>query len=282
MKRNLLILVAASGIALSAQGADSITCYEGTAVEIPFDYAVQGGYWGLAIGYNYAVSTHYDPQLVVGGDFTNLLEFPSEMVSTYKAGYNIALTTGYRYYSWRFEAELGLRSNRGNKLTGLPSTADLSTLGFPPFNLTTTDLTDMPDVTATGSTYAITLMGDIIYDRYYTSGWMWSIGAGAGGTRINFGIERSDVNFTSIADYSNSGYDFTNASTTFCFQVILGVGYAWNQHLETALTYHYFYPMSTHYDVTSSFIDTTPPTGLIVQFQPNYSAHTLNLEFRFT
>ena len=284
MKRNLLILVATSGIALSAHGADPITCYESTAVEIPFDYAVQGGYWGVALGYNYAPTLHYDPQYAVGGDFTNLVSFPTEMSQTSKAGYDVMLTTGYRYYSWRFEAELGFRNNKGNKITGLPSTADIPTLTVTPFFIPGPNLTDMPDVTATGSIDAITLMGNIIYDRYYTTGWMWSIGLGAGGSRINFGVSRSDVNFTTIADYSFSGYDFTHTTTNFAAQLILGVGYAWNQYVETALTYHFLYPLSSHYDVTNDFILGNPAidANFTVQFKPNYFSHTLNLEFRFT
>lgn len=283
MKRNLLILVATSGIALSAHGAIPISCYESTAVEIPFEYAVQGGYWGIAVGYNYAPTVHYDPRYVVGGDFENLLEFPSEMTSTSKAGYDIMLTTGYRYWSWRFEAEVAYRNNKGNKLTGLPSTDDFALL-VPPFSIPPLNLTNAPDVTATGSIEALSLMANVHYDRYYTTGWMWSVGLGAGGARVNFGVSRSDAAFTSPLNYSRSGYDFTHSTFNFAAQAIVGIGYAWNQHVETALTYHFFYPLTSHYDITNDFILGNPALDpeFTVQFKPNYYSHTLNLEFRFT
>lgn len=289
MKRNLLILVATSGIALSAHGAIPISCYESTAVEIPFEYAVQGGYWGIAVGYNYAPTIHYDPKYVVGGDFENLLSFPSEMSQTSKAGYDILVSTGYRYWSWRFEAELGFRNNKGNKITGLPSSAEAVTLTGPPFDIPPENITGMPNVTATGSITAYSLMVNVHYDRYYTSGWMWSLGLGAGGAYVNYGVSRSDVNFTTtcplpFSDYSCSTYDFTHSTTNFAAQAILGIGYAWNQHVETALTYHFFYPLRSHYDVTNDFITGDPliDPEFTVQFKPNYYSHTLNLEFRFT
>jgi len=287
MKRNLSILVALSGIALSAHGATPIACYEATAVEIPLPYAVQGAYWGLAAGYNYAPTIHYDPKYAVDEDFENLLSFPTEMSSTSKAGWDAMLTLGYRYHSWRFEAEVAYRNNKANQITGLPSTADAATIGPGTiFNIPLANLTDMPDVTATGTVQALSLMGNIIFDYYYTSGWMWTIGAGAGGARINFGAERSDVNFTTLQNYSNSGYDFTHSVNTFCFQGIFGIAYAWNQHIETAITYHFFYPITSHYDITNDFITAIgaapPRPDFTVEFKPNYYSHTVNLEFRFT
>lgn len=284
MKRNLLILAAASSIALSANAAIPITSYESTAVELANDYAVQGGYWGINLGYNYVATNHFDPQYAVGGDFDNMIAFPTEMVLKSKWGWDVALTTGYRYYGWRFEAELGFRSNLGATIDGLPSTNDVATLTNAPFSIPIANLSDVANVVAEGTTTVISLMGNVVYDRYFQSGWILSFGLGAGGASINYGIDRNTTEFNSLADYSNSSYSFKKKVINFAFQGIIGVGYEWNDRVETALTYHFFYPMPNHYDVVNDFIygPPGPDPQFTVQFKPKYISHTLNLEFRFT
>lgn len=285
MKRNCLISLASSCISLCAQAAVPITSYEASAVEIPSEYAVQGGYWGLALGYNYLNTLHYDPKYVVDQDFDNLLSFPSEMTQSNRWGWDVMLTTGYRYKGWRFEAELGFRSNLGDALEGLPSMADIAEIGpMTTFNIPGDNLSDLSATTTEGTTTVLSLMFNVIYDRYYTTGWMWSIGFGAGPASLNFGVSRNPEDLYHPADYSNSSYDFKNTSITFAFQAILGIGYSWGDHLETAVSYRFFYPMQPHYDVTNDFLLGNQMTApeFTVQFKPNYMAHTVNLEFRFT
>ncbi len=284
MKRNLLILAAASGFALSANAAIPVSSYESTAVELANEYAVQGGYWGLNLGYNYLGTMHYDPEYAVGGDFDNLIAFPSEMVVKSKWGWDVALTTGYRYYGWRFEAELGFRTNPGDNISGMPSTDDAAILTIAPFSIPISNLSDVANLLAEGNTNVYSLLGNVIYDRYFQSGWMLSFGLGAGGARINYGISRNPTDFTSLADYSNSSYNFKKGVTTFAFQAIVGVGYSWNDYVETALTYRFFYALPTHYDVVNDFIlgDPTKDSQFNVQFNPKYLSQTINLEFRFT
>jgi opacity protein-like surface antigen len=274
MKRNLLTLMALSGFCLSAQAAIPITSYESTAVEIPQEYAVQGGYWGFFLGYNYIGDNTLSPSLVVDPSYSNLLPLADLTVQN-GAGFILGLSTGYRIYRWRFEIEASYRTNQADMIVSLPTTANSSANGStvilgPPGNVPPTNLSDIPDTGATGNTVAASIMVNVMYDRYFTSGWMWMLGAGIGGTYIDYGAHWVGVT-------SNSKLDFSNTSKGFAFQLIAGIGYTWTDHIETAVTYRFFMPIQNNYDIQDDFI-----LARTVEFSPSYVSHTINLEIRFT
>jgi opacity protein-like surface antigen len=171
-------------------------------------------------------------------------------------------------YRWRFEAELGFRTNKAALVTNLTYA-----IGPGPA-YTPTVLAG--EVAATGSTSAISLMGNIMYDRYFQSGWMWMLGGGFGGARLNFdaGI---DPGTTFAVPPAGAQLLFNKKALVPAFQVIVGIGYTWSEHIETAITYRYFYPLNSKYWAENTYI-----SGKIIEFDPQYSAQTINLEIRFT
>lgn len=234
--------MALSGFVLSTYAAIPITSYESTAVEIPEDYAVQGGYTGFSVGYNRLGDVNMKPAVVGGNSLPDL-------TTSSKAGYSLKLSSGYRLYRWRFEAELGYRSNEAEKVT---------------------DSSTNTEYLATDNTTAITIMGNIIYDRYYQSGWLWMLGGGIGAARIDYAATTDDKPNLSSA--------FNKASIVPAVQAILGIGYVWSDHIETAVSYHYFFPISSSYTSNNNI----EFNNEFVEFKPDYKAHTINLEIRFT
>lgn len=256
MKRNLLTIMTLSSFGLAAQAAIPITSYEATAVEIPQEYAVQGGYWGLALGYNIVSNQTIGVSLVRNSSNDDLISFP-DMVVTSKKGVSAQLTSGYRIYRWRFEGELGYRLNRAFDISNVPESTDPNGTFLYGF--------------ASGGTSVISLMVNVTYDRYFQSGWMWILGGGIGGAHINY------FSSFSTPPAGSPELDFTNSNITFAVQGIAGVGYTWSDHIETAITFRYFRPFSSRYDVENDFI-----SGQRFQFNPQYNAQTINLEMRFT
>lgn len=262
MKRNLLSTVALSGICISAQAAIPISSYETSVVEIPSEYAVQGGYTGFSVGLNYIGDNDMGLQFIP--DTTtpeNVIDLP-DMTITSKQGYFLSLTSGYRIYRWRFEAELGYRFNKAETISNF-------TYGIPSPPNTLAD-----DIAASGNTKALTLMGNILYDRYYTSGWMWTLGFGVGGAMLDYDLS---VDANSLPPHGTSTLQFNKRSFVPAVQGIVGIGYTWSDHIETAVTYRYLFPFTSRYWVEDKFI-----AGRTIQFDPQYRVNMLNFEIRFT
>ncbi len=273
MKRNLLSTLALSGICISAQAAIPITSYESTAVEIPSEYAVQGGYTGVAVGLNFSGTNNMGVELIP--DTTNpddVIQFPDLSIKS-KPGIVLMLTSGYRIYRWRFEAELAYRFNKSETI----STFTYAVSPPPPGPITPHSLNE--DLAANGGTSAISLMGNILYDRYYISGWMWTLGFGAGGVYLNYNTSADTESLAGAPFPVDPASSFTFTKKTFvpAVQAIIGFGYTWSDHLETALTYRYMFLFNDKYWADGTFIH-----NRTIQFNPQYRVNMLNLEFRFT
>jgi hypothetical protein len=260
MKRNFLSIMALSGFGLSAQGAIPITSYETTAVEIPSEYAVQGGFWGISAGVNYIGANDMGMALIPNTTMPDLVVDLPDLTINSKQGYDILLTSGYRIYRWRFEAELGYRFNKAETITNFTYGPPIATLS--------------DDIAASGSTKAITLMGNVMYDRYFTTGWMWMLGLGIGGAVIDMDVS---VDANSVPAHGNSQLQFNKRKIVPAVQGIVGIGYAWNDHIETAVTYRYIYPFNNKFWVEGKFIE-----NATIQFNPQYHANVINFEIRFT
>ncbi len=266
MKRNLLSTLTLSGICISAQAAIPITSYESTAVEIPSEYAVQGGYTGLGLGLNYIGANDIGLQLIPNTvNPEDVIDLPDLTVNS-KQGYVLTLTSGYRIYRWRFEAELGYRFNKAETISNFTYA-----IGAGP---TYTPSTLPEDIAASGSTKAITLMGNILYDRYYTSGWMWTLGFGFGGAMLDYDLS---VDANSVPAHGSSTLQFNKRQFVPAVQGIVGIGYTWSDHIETAVTYRYLFPFTSRYWIEDKFI-----AGKTIQFDPQYRVNMINLEIRFT
>lgn len=272
MKRNLLPTLALSGICISAQAAIPITSYESTAVEIPSEYAVQGGYTGLAFGLNYIGTNNMGVQLIRNtATPEDVIDFP-DMSITSKQGYDVMLTSGYRIYRWRFEAELAYRFNKSETISTFTYAIGPPTTATSPHSLN-------EDIAANGGTSALSLMGNILYDRYYTSGWMWTLGLGFGGAYINYNtsVDAESLAGTVPAVDTGSSFKFTKKTFVPAVQGIIGIGYTWSDHIETAITYRYMFLFNSRYWEESTFIN-----NHTIQFNPQYRVNMINLEIRFT
>ncbi len=266
MKRNLLSIVALSGICISAQAAIPITSYESSVVEIPSEYAVQGGYTGIAVGLNYIGTNDMGVQLIPDTTMPDLVvDFPDMSIRS-KQGYDLMLTSGYRIYRWRFEAELAYRFNKSETISNFT----YAVAGTIPSSLNA-------DIAANGGTSAISLMGNILYDRYYTSGWMWTLGLGVGGAYLNFNTSADTESLPPLGVDPASSFRFTKKTFVPAAQAIVGIAYSWSDHIETAITYHYMFLFNNRYWAQGTFINNNT-----IQFNPQYRVNMLNLEIRFT
>lgn len=269
MKRNLLSTLALSGICVSAQAAIPISSYETSVVEIPSEYAVQGGYTGVSVGLNYIGTNDMGLQLIPDTTMPeDVIDFPDLSIKS-KQGYVFMLTSGYRIYRWRFEAELAYRFNKSETISNFTYAV---AGGTTPHSLN-------EDLAANGGTSAITLMGNILYDRYYTSGWLWTLGFGVGGAYINYNTS-ADTDSLAGAPFAvdpASSFRLTKKTFVPAVQAIIGIGYSWSDHIETALTYRYMFLFNSKYWEEGTFINNNT-----IQFNPQYRVNMLNLEIRFT
>ncbi len=250
-----------------SQAAIPVTRYDAYVVEVPQLYAAQGGYWGFLLGGNFPTPSNTHPRII--NDPNNVLingqELPG-MTIAYKGGEFAGLTAGYRIYGFRFEAELDYRHNKWSKLKRAFVRTN-ETIDGPIF-------LELPAILKQGDTVLGSIMGNIIYDFYYTSGWMWSIGFGLG-----YSVAYFDGNIKDVPDPFGQlhTFDISGTKGAFAGQFILGAAYRWNPCIETGLTYRLFARQGGTYNSRGTFIDT-----YIVEFGPKYIAHTINFELRFT
>lgn len=289
MKRTFSSLVMLGLVGTTAtQAAKPVTCYDAYVQEVPQKYAAQGGYWGFNLGGNFIQRTNTNLTLFtdssanpnpgnVGFTLPNISE-------SYNGGEYVAVTTGYRIYRWRFEGELGYRHNKVSKINKL----FYVTNNNPPATINNpnppalTESVPAPSMKQ-GDTIIGTLMLNVLYDYYYTSGWLitFGLGLGYGATYYDASITQygDKTDFINLPNNPNPfGFiDFSGYSGAFSGQAIIGTAYRWNNYIETGITYRFLVRTRSHYTVDNVFLN-----GWQVQFSPEYITNTIALEFRFT
>ena len=160
--------------------------------------------------------------------------------TNFNTGWAVLATVGYAFQNWRVELEGGYRDNKIDSIVARGFTSNTFDFG--------------------GSLKEISVMANVHYDIPLTSKLMFSIGAGAGGDRV-------DVNFN-----ATPGSDVTQ--WRFAYQGIAGLSYAIGSRTDVTLNYRYLH-------VQAPDMNLGPVNGHSTVSSDDLVKHTVTIGLRY-
>lgn len=262
------------------------------------DYAPQGWFWGLSAGHNkltgWTAFQGFDLRSLGG---TDTVEFGSSAQSPFAfngvkfapdRGYVASFIWGKRTNRWRFESDFTLRQNKIKKIKNIPV--------FSPANIPAnrdawpSSIVNPPafyELRDTGSVTNASWMFNVIYDFYFRRDRIFPfVGAGLGINAAFLRVDFDKLNDTGFGNLVN-GPIMDEIIFDLAFQIIMGAGYAINDHADVTLTFKSFMGAIDKFTVrkdnfnvtctTSNPLDTNKVDG---DYKFKNTNNSLVLEFR--